>query len=108
MTQAPFPVAPLGPMIAKQIQTECLRLLRLPAFDIASIVLPIIFSHSSGPRAPTRPYLPTYHFAQLAWTLFGAGSESVVTAILWLAGYSAAFLIIALRAYWREEKLKFT
>ncbi len=54
------------------------------------------------------PYLPTYHFAQLAWTLFGAGSESVATAILWLAGYTAAFLFIALRAYWREEKLKFT
>ncbi len=54
------------------------------------------------------PFLPTFHFAQLGWNLFGAGSEPLGTAIIWLLGYAAAFLLVALRAYQREERLKFT
>ena len=53
------------------------------------------------------PYLPTYHYAQLAWNAIGAGSEPVSTSVVWLVGYSALFLWAAIRAYRREAALKF-
>ncbi len=53
------------------------------------------------------PFLPTYHYAQLAWSALGAGSETLDTSLLWLAGYTAVFLALAVRAYRREERAKF-
>ena len=53
------------------------------------------------------PYLPSYHYAQLAWSALGAGSEPLGTSLLWLAGYTALFLTLAVRAYRREERAKF-
>jgi ABC-2 type transport system permease protein len=53
------------------------------------------------------PYLPSYHYAQLAWSALGAGSEALHTSLLWLAGYTALFLTLAVRAYRREERAKF-
>ena len=53
------------------------------------------------------PYLPSYHYAQLAWSALGAGKESLPESLLWIAGYSALFLTLALRAYRREERAKF-
>ena len=53
------------------------------------------------------PFLPTYHYAQLAWSVLGAGSETLGTSLLWLAGYTALFLTLAIRAYRREERAKF-
>ncbi len=54
------------------------------------------------------PFLPTYHYAQLAWSAVGAASEPALTSVLWLAAYSVAFALIALNAYWREEKVNFS
>ena len=53
------------------------------------------------------PYLPTYHYAQLAWSAIGAGREPVLTSVTWLAGYAALFLWAAARAYHREAARKF-
>ena len=53
------------------------------------------------------PFLPTYHYAQLAWSALGAGSETLGTSLFWLAGYTALFLTLAIRAYRREERAKF-
>jgi len=53
------------------------------------------------------PYLPSYHYAQLAWSALGAGSESLGASLLWLAAYTALFLTLAVRAYRREERAKF-
>jgi ABC-2 type transport system permease protein len=53
------------------------------------------------------PYLPTYHFAQLAWGAAGASAEPLLTSGLWLAGYAAVFLTIAARGYYAEEQRKF-
>lgn len=55
----------------------------------------------------TAPYLPTYHFAQLAWSAVGARSQPLSTSLLWLAGYSVVFFAIAVWAYQREETRKF-
>ena len=53
------------------------------------------------------PYLPTYHYAQLAWSAVGAGREPVGTSVAWLAGYAGLFLWVAARAYRRDAAQKF-
>jgi len=53
------------------------------------------------------PYLPSYHYAQLAWSALGAGRESLGESLLWLAAYTALFLTLAVRSYRREERAKF-
>jgi ABC-2 type transport system permease protein len=53
------------------------------------------------------PYLPTYHYAQLAWSAVGQRSEPLLTSLLWVAGYSILFLAIAVWAYQRDETSKF-
>lgn len=53
------------------------------------------------------PYLPTYHYAQLAWSAVGAGREPVGTSVAWLAGYAVVFIWAATRAYRREAEREF-
>jgi ABC-2 type transport system permease protein len=53
------------------------------------------------------PYLPTYHYGQLGWGAVGAATEPLLTSLAWLAGYTVLFLLIAVRAYQREESRKF-
>ena len=53
------------------------------------------------------PFLPSYHYAQLAWSALGAGRESLWVSLLWLGGYTALFLSLAVRSYRREERAKF-
>jgi ABC-2 type transport system permease protein len=48
-------------------------------------------------------YLPTYHYAQLAWHAVGLPTESALVAFAWLTGYGVALLAIAAWAYRREE-----
>ncbi|AWN21891.1 ABC transporter permease [Deinococcus irradiatisoli] len=77
------------------------------------IVLPMLFA--SGIFLPLdvapafvrtlAPYLPAYHYGQLGWAALGAqgtGAEWVHWA--WLAGYAAAFLLIARWAAGRREQ----
>jgi ABC-2 type transport system permease protein len=54
------------------------------------------------------PYLPTYHYGQLAWGAVGAPSEPLAVSALWLGGYAAVFLAIAARSYFAEERRKFS
>ncbi|MGH7326688.1 MAG: ABC transporter permease [Candidatus Rokuibacteriota bacterium] len=53
------------------------------------------------------PYLPTYHYAQLAWNAVGGGREPLGTSVAWLAGYTVVFLWTATRAYRLEAQRKF-
>ena len=53
------------------------------------------------------PYLPTYHYGQLAWSAIGAPSEPVATSLAWLTAYMVLFLGLAIRAYRREVEQKF-
>ena len=53
------------------------------------------------------PYLPSYHYGQLAWSAVGAPSEPLLTSLVWLAGYTALFMAVTMRAYRREQSLKF-
>jgi ABC-2 type transport system permease protein len=54
------------------------------------------------------PYLPTYHYAQLAWGAVGAQvTEPPLTSLLWLAAFTAIFLALASRFYFAEERRRF-
>jgi ABC-2 type transport system permease protein len=53
------------------------------------------------------PFLPAYHFGQLAWATMGTPTESIGTSSLWLAGFTVVFVLIAIRAYYREETKTF-
>lgn len=53
------------------------------------------------------PYLPTYHYAQLAWGAVGLPVEPEATSLAWLAGFAIAFMAIAAWAYRREEGRSF-
>lgn len=53
------------------------------------------------------PYLPVYHYGQLAWGALGVPAEPLIVSLAWLAGYTVLFMVIALRAYRREESRKF-
>jgi ABC-2 type transport system permease protein len=53
------------------------------------------------------PYLPTYHYAQLAWSSIGAESEPWTASLAWLAGFALLFFGVAAWAYRREAARKF-
>lgn len=112
--------------------------LRLLAGSLPFIALGFAIGYSSGPNAapalanliylplsfasglfmPLRqlpdfvqriaPYLPSYHYGQLAWSAVGAPSEPLLTSLAWLAGYSALLMAVTARAYRREQSLKFS
>jgi ABC-2 type transport system permease protein len=52
-------------------------------------------------------YLPTYHYAQLAWGAVGVSAEAPLAAFAWLIGYGAVLFAIAGWAYRREESRTF-
>lgn len=52
-------------------------------------------------------YLPTYHYAQLAWGAVGVNAEAPLIAFAWLVGYGVALFVIAGWAYRREETRTF-
>jgi ABC-2 type transport system permease protein len=53
------------------------------------------------------PYLPTYHLAQLGWSVVGAPAEQVVVSLAWLAGYGVLFFTAARWAYRRDTSQRF-
>jgi ABC-2 type transport system permease protein len=54
------------------------------------------------------PYLPTYHYGQLAWGAIGHADESLGKAALWLAIWLVLLGAVAVRAYTLEQKRKFS
>ncbi len=54
------------------------------------------------------PYLPTNRFGQLAWDAVGAHTDDPLRDnVLWLLGYGIVFVVIAIRAYRREDQKTF-
>ena len=81
------------------------NLIYLPLSFASGLFIP--FSQLPSFVQPVAPYLPTYHYGQLAWSAIGAPSEPVATSLVWLAAYAVLFLALAVRAYRREEEQKF-
>jgi ABC-2 type transport system permease protein len=52
-------------------------------------------------------YLPLYHYGQLAWITVGAGDETLLRAILWVAAWAVVLLGLAARAYRLDALRKF-
>lgn len=59
-------------------------------------------------------WLPTYHYAQLAWSsvgginkVFNPNPESLLTSVLWLAGWGVVLFLLALRIYRLDQNRKF-
>jgi len=53
------------------------------------------------------PYLPTYHYGQLAWNAVGAPTESIEKAVTWLVIWTVVLFALALRFIRRDERSKF-
>ena len=81
------------------------NLIYLPLSFASGLFIP--FSQLPSFVQQVAPYLPTYHYGQLAWSAVGARSEPMATSLAWLAAYTALFLALAVRAYRREEQQKF-
>jgi len=82
-----------------------LQLINLPMSFASGLFVPL-------PELPSwagkiAPFLPAYHFGQLAWATMGTPTESIGMSTLWLAGFTILFLIVAIRAYYREETKTF-
>jgi imidazolonepropionase-like amidohydrolase/ABC-type multidrug transport system permease subunit len=78
------------------------NLIHLPAAFLSGLWIPL----PALPRAvrAAAPFLPQYHFGQLALRCVGAGSGgSAATHVLALFGFTLAALAVAVLAYRREE-----
>ena len=82
------------------------NLIYLPLSFASGIFVPLTLL--PGFIQQVAPYLPTYHFAQLAWSAVGANNaESLAGAAVWLGIWTLIFFAIALRSYRVEEERKF-
>jgi ABC-2 type transport system permease protein len=95
----------IGYLSGPNVAPAAANLVYLPLAFASGLFLPLY--QLPGFVQRVAPYLPAYHYGQLAWSAVGAASEPVAVAAAWLAGYTVLFLAIALRAYRREESRKF-
>jgi ABC-2 type transport system permease protein len=83
-----------------------LNLLYLLLGFLSGILIPI--SELPGFVQVVAPLLPTFRHAELSWAVLGAQTSPVGTIVLWLVGYSVVFFALAVRAYAREQRRKFS
>lgn len=95
----------IGYLFTDQAATAIVNLVGLPMFLASGIVVPL--AELPDFVRTVAPYLPAYRYGQLAWDAIGARADPPLTDVLWLAGYTAVFVAIALRAYRRDETSKF-
>ena len=78
------------------------NLISLPLSFGSGLFVPLQFL--PAPVQHVAPYLPSYHVAELGWTLLGAGDgQGYGRHLLWVAGYAIAFIALAVVAYRRDE-----
>lgn len=85
------------------------------AAPAASNLIYLFLAFASGLFVPLRsmpdvvreiaPYLPTYHYAQLAWGSIGLKVESTTASIGWLVGYGVVLFALAIWTYRRAERV---
>lgn len=90
-----------GPHVAPALA----NLIYLPLSFASGLFMPL--DRLPGFVQRIAPYLPSYHYGQLAWSAVGVPSEPLLTSLAWLAGYTALFMAVTIRAYRREQSLKF-
>jgi len=83
-----------------------INLIFLPMSFASGIFFPIEIL--PAPLQQVAPSLPMYHLGHLAWSAIGIHYNDLGTSVLWLAGYTVAFLILTLWAVRREDDRRFT
>lgn len=92
----------IGYLASPTVAAPTANLIGLPLSFASGLFVPIRLLPEGVQRVA--PFLPSYHVAELGWTLVGAGDGAGYAGHLaWLAAYSAAFLALALVAYRRDE-----
>jgi ABC-2 type transport system permease protein len=95
----------IGYLCGPNVAPAAANLVYLPLSFGSGLFLPL--SQLPGFVRRIAPYLPAYHYGQLAWGTVGAATERLPVSLAWLAGYTVVFLAIAFRAYRLEESRKF-
>jgi ABC-2 type transport system permease protein len=78
------------------------NLISLPLSFASGLFIPLQFLPKGVQHVA--PYLPSYHVAELGWTLLGAGDGlGYAGHLAWVGGYAVVFLGLAIVAYRRDE-----
>jgi ABC-2 type transport system permease protein len=107
-----FPMLGLGMAIGYGVGASAapavVNVVYLPMAFLSGIFIP--FSILPHVIQQIGQVLPTYHYAQLGWAVLGSGvaNESTGTALLWLAGWTAVMMAVAVRLYRLDESRKFS
>ena len=81
------------------------NLIYLPLSFASGLFVPL--SQLPGFIRASAPFLPSYHYARLAWSAVETRPQEIGVSLLWVAAYSLALFALAVRAYRREEQIKF-
>jgi ABC-2 type transport system permease protein len=105
-----LPFLALGLAIGYQINPNAgavgVNLIGLPLYFAAGVFRPL--SQLPPFIQNAAPFLPTYHYAQLAWTAVGAsGLLPLRQNLVWLLVYTGIFGFLAVRGYRRQEARRF-
>lgn len=105
-----LPFAALGLTIGYALDpgsaNAVLNLLYLLLGFLSGILIPI--AELPAFAQAVAPLLPTFRHAELSWAVLGAETTPIGIIILWLLGYSVVFFGLAVRAYAREQRRKFS
>ena len=92
----------IGYLASPSVAAPVANLISLPLSFASGLFVPVRMLPASVQAVA--PFLPSYHVAELGWTLLGAGDGGGYAAHLaWIAAYSAGFLVLAVVAYRRDE-----
>ena len=88
----------IGYLAGPNSAVAILQLLNLPMSFASGLFVPL--DNLPSVVRSMAPYLPSYHYA---WNAMGVSTEPLATSLAWLCGFTVVFLIVAIRAYYREE-----
>jgi ABC-2 type transport system permease protein len=96
----------IGYMSGPNAAPAVANLIYLPLSFASGIFIPVFALPDFVQKVA--PYLPTYHYGQLAWGAIGHADEPLSKSVLWLAAWLLVLGAIAVRAYTVEQRRKFS
>jgi ABC-2 type transport system permease protein len=98
----------IGYGVSANAAPAVVNIIYLPMAFLSGILIP--FSVLPKVIQNIGQVLPLYHYGQLGWNVLGSGAamESTSQALLWLAGWTVALLLVAFRMYRLDESKKFS
>jgi ABC-2 type transport system permease protein len=95
----------IGYVSSPQAAPAVANLIYLPLSFASGLFVPL--DQLPGFIRTLAPFLPSYHYARLAWSAVATHPYDIGQSLVWVAAYSLALFALAIRAYRREEQLKF-